>query len=390
MVRKSYKKTKTRIRKKRKNKFFSYAVIFIWVILLGTSIGIYSYNHSNKHTKMVIAATDNKNQNNRKSDDNRLNKQNVDNKSSKNDKSDKKDNNVKEKGSIKEKSNITDKKDSSIKKKEAISVVIDSNKKVENKKVENKNTQQSTTEQKTKSTTIENKEASKSKGTENAKDTYDNVKKVKFNAENKVIVIDPGHADHPNLEKEPIAPGSKTMKIKDGGGTRGTFTKTPEYVVAMKVAKKLKTLLEQKGFTVIMTKTDNSVSLGNVERAEIGNKANAALVIRIHADGAANASAHGASMLVPALTKCTAPIYDESKRCGKIVIDTLTKEVGMYNRGVVYRKDITGFNWSKVPVILIEMGFMTNEQEDHLLNSPDYQDSIAKGLADGIQKALTP
>ena len=391
MGRKSYKKTKTRIRKNRKNKFFRYAVIFIWVILFGTSIGIYSYNHSNKHTKMVIAATDNKKQNNRKSNDNGLNKQNVDNKINKNDKSDKKDNNVKEKGSITEKSNTTNKEDSSIKKKEVISVVIDSNKKVENKKVENKNTQQSNTEeQKTKSTTIENKESSKSKCTENAKDTYDNVKKVKFNAENKVIVIDPGHADHPNLEKEPIAPGSKTMKIKDGGGTRGTFTNTPEYVVAMKVAKKLKTLLEQKGFTVIMTKTDNSVSLGNIERAEIGNKANAALVIRIHADGAANTSAHGASMLVPALTKCTASIYDESKRCGKIVIDTLTKEVGMYNRGLVYRKDITGFNWSKVPVILIEMGFMTNEQEDHLLSSPDYQDSIAKGLADGIQKALTP
>ena len=364
---KAYKKTnsKKKIKRKKKNKFFSYVAVFIWVALLGTSIGIYAHSHNNKQIKLIIAATDNKNQDNEKNNENKINnedkinKQTVDNKSEK------------ETKTIIKESN-------SVNKEEKSSTVSSTNTKVESKK-----TQQSTTEQKTKTTNLSaNKDVTK--------DTLSSVKKVTFNAENRVIVIDPGHADHPNLEKEPIAPGSSTMKIKDGGGTRGKYTGTPEYVVAMEVSKRLKTLLEQKGFTVIMTKTEDSVSLGNIERAEIGNKANAALVIRIHADGAANTAAHGASMLVPALTKYTAPIYDESKRCGKIVLDTLTKEVGMYNRGIVYRKDITGFNWSKVPVILVEMGFMSNEQEDHLLSSPGYQDDLAKGLADGIEKALTP
>ena len=213
---------------------------------------------------------------------------------------------------------------------------------------------------------------------------------MKFDPNNKVIVIDPGHAKGSNLEKEPIAPGSSIMKIKDGGGATGQFTHTPEYVIAMSVSNKLKTILEEKGFTVVMTKTDNNVSLGNVERAEIGNNANAALVIRVHADSAGESSPHGASMLVPNSNEYTKAIFDESKRCGSIVLNTMVSEVGMNSRGIVYRDDITGFNWSKVPVILVEMGFLSNEQEDKLLNTSEYQDKIAKGLADGIEKALTP
>ena len=51
----------------------------------------------------------------------------------------------------------------------------------------------------------------------------------------------------------------------------------------------------------------------------------------------------------------------------------------MKNRGVVERTDLTGFNWSKVPVILVETGFLSNPQEDKLLNSEEYQNKIAKG-----------
>lgn len=205
----------------------------------------------------------------------------------------------------------------------------------------------------------------------------------------KVIVIDPGHASRSNLEKEPLAPGSKEMKIKDGGGAAGVATKTPEHLINMNVSMKLKESLQQKGYQVVMTKTDNSVSLGNVERAEVGNKANAALVIRIHADSAENSSASGASMLVPeAMNENTKAIQGESQRCGKIILDELASEVGMKNRGVVRRSDMTGFNWSKVPVVLVEAGFLSNPQEDRSLSSNEYQDKIANALAEGISKAI--
>jgi N-acetylmuramoyl-L-alanine amidase len=47
---------------------------------------------------------------------------------------------------------------------------------------------------------------------------------------------------------------------------------------------------------------------------------------------------------------------------------------------------LTGFNWSKIPVILLEMGYMTNVQEDKLLNSDDYQNKIVLGIVDGVTK----
>jgi N-acetylmuramoyl-L-alanine amidase len=205
----------------------------------------------------------------------------------------------------------------------------------------------------------------------------------------KVIVIDPGHANKSNLEKEALKPGSSELKIKDGGGAEGIVTKTPEYLVNMQVSMKLKTLLETKGYQVVMTKTDNSVSLGNIEWANIGNQANAALVIRIHADSSDNSSVNGASMLVPAVVnQDTKAIYEESKRCGTIVLNSLVNYVGMKNRGVVEHSDMTGFNWTKVPVILVEMGFLSNANEDRLLSSEEYENKLSEGLSEGISSAI--
>lgn len=66
----------------------------------------------------------------------------------------------------------------------------------------------------------------------------------------------------------------------------------------------------------------------------------------------------------------------------------MIKDVGMNDRGVVERRDMTGFNWSDVPVILVEMGFQSNAREDKLLTTDSYQEKLAKGLADGIDQAL--
>lgn len=219
--------------------------------------------------------------------------------------------------------------------------------------------------------------------------SMDKDKAINKSVNNKTIVIDPGHASKANLDKEPIAPGSNVMKIKDGGGAEGVNTKTSEYTICMKVALNLKSILEQKGFNVVMTKTDNALSLGNIERAEIGNKAKADLVIRIHADSMEDSSIRGASMLVPkAINHNTESIYEESKRVGKIIIDTYAKELGVKNRGLQFREDMTGFNWSKVPVILLEMGFLSNAEEDKLLSSEEYQKKSAEAIAKGIVEAL--
>jgi N-acetylmuramoyl-L-alanine amidase len=204
----------------------------------------------------------------------------------------------------------------------------------------------------------------------------------------KVIVLDPGHSVKGNNGQEKLSPDSNTMKIKDPGGAQGIVTKTPEYVVAMKVAVKLKSLLEQNGFTVIMTKTQDSENSGNIDRAEVGNKNNADLVVRIHCDSSTSQSARGASMLVPAPVGYAKSINDVSKKYGQTILNDLVATAGMNNKGLVERSDLTGFNWSKVPTVLVEMGFMSNPQEDKLLNQEEYQNKLVSGLSKGIMDSL--
>ena len=54
--------------------------------------------------------------------------------------------------------------------------------------------------------------------------------------------------------------------------------------------------------------------------------------------------------------------------------------------GVFERKDITGFNWSKVPVIILEMGFMSNYNEDTMLSNPNYQKKIKNSVSEAIDE----
>ena len=204
----------------------------------------------------------------------------------------------------------------------------------------------------------------------------------------KTVVIDPGHGPGGNSEKEAQSPDSSIMKIKDGGGADGINSKTPEYVITMNVSLKLKSLLEANGINVIMTKEDINLVPGNIERAEVGNNNNADLAIRIHCDSADVTSAKGASMLVPAPVGYATDIAGISRTYGEIILNSLVANVGMYNRGVLERSDLTGFNWSKVPVVLIEMGFLSNPEEDSLLNDASYQEKIAQGLCNGILEAL--
>lgn len=230
----------------------------------------------------------------------------------------------------------------------------------------------------------EKEEAARTKETE--KKFEDKTRKTK-EKNNITIVIDPGHAAKANLEKEPLSPGSNVMKIKDGGGASGVVTGTPEYKIAMRVAKALNEKLTAKGYKAIMTKTDENLSLGNVERAEIGNKANADLVIRLHCDSFNNASAKGASILIPkGVNENTKVIAASSEKYGKILLDTYCSKMNIKNRGLIYSEDMTGFNWSKVPVVLIEMGFLSNPDEDNMMSESSFPEKSATAISEGIEK----
>lgn len=201
-----------------------------------------------------------------------------------------------------------------------------------------------------------------------------------------LICLDPGHATDPAIGRqvEPIGPGSRVTKIKDGGGAAG------EAEVVLAIARRTRTELQRRGYRVVMTRDGAPYRGGNVERARFCNRHRAALMLRIHADGSESASRRGASTLYPALRRgWTDDVDRPSLRAARSVQRSLVAATGARDLGLLPRSDLTGFNWANVPVILVETGFMTNPGERRLLRSAGYQARVARGLAAGVA-AFTP
>lgn len=212
-------------------------------------------------------------------------------------------------------------------------------------------------------------------------------KEIKAKEKSEVtICIDAGHQEKGDSKLEPIAPWSSNKKPRVSSGTAGVGTKNREYEVNLEVAMILKELLNKEGYNVVMTREKNEVSLSNRERADIANKSMADISIKIHCDGSNNSGKRGASILIPSSeTKQLASIYGESKRYGEVLCETL-KENGIKVNGVFERKDMTGFNWSQRPVIILEMGFMSNWEDDRLLGDKLYQQKIADLIVKSLEK----
>jgi N-acetylmuramoyl-L-alanine amidase len=197
------------------------------------------------------------------------------------------------------------------------------------------------------------------------------------------IGIDAGHQGRGNSAQEPVSPGSEETKAKVTSGTQGRFTGVAEHTVNLNVALLLEEKLLDLGAEVVMVRRTPEVDISNVERATMMNDAGVDIVVRIHADGSEDASVSGASMHVPA-SQDTAEINDVSRAAGEVIFKEFISVTGAKDKGVVGRQDLSGFNWSTVPAVLIELGFMTNEDEDRLLATPEYQELCAEGLARGI------
>lgn len=204
----------------------------------------------------------------------------------------------------------------------------------------------------------------------------------------KVICVDAGHGIYSKNYKEKIAPNSSETKDAYAVGTKGRTTGVTEETLNLIVAKKLKVKLESLGAKVIMTRETAKSDMSNIDRAQLANNSKADLSIKIHANGSESTSSKGMLMMVPSSKYVSADVASKSKKAGDLMLKSMLAETGAKSLGVQEFSNMTGFNWSTVPIVMLEMGFMTNPEEDKLLNQEQYQNKIVNGISDGVLKYL--
>lgn len=203
----------------------------------------------------------------------------------------------------------------------------------------------------------------------------------------KLVCIDAGHQGKGMNDTEPNAPGSDVMKAKVTSGTAGAYTGLAEHELNLKVALCLRDILLEKGYSVLMVRESADVTISNAERAILANDCGASLLIRIHANGASDPSVKGA------MTLCQTPsnpdngfCYPEARRLSESVLSAFCDTTGMKYLYISETDTMTGINWCKVPATIIEMGFMSNKQDDRYMADPSFPMLAARGIAEGVDR----
>lgn len=211
-----------------------------------------------------------------------------------------------------------------------------------------------------------------------------------------VIVVDPGHnGRYRKTVNTRLVPAGNGKKACNSSGT-STSTGSFEHSFAWQVGVRLAGELRTRGATVVLTRPDDAGTGPCVdERAAIGNRANADLVVSIHADGDDRRDTRGFHLIVsPAMAggnaAQTASISIAERLRVSIENRTAMPRSNYIGQGtaISVRTDLGGLNLSRGPAVLLEAGNMRNAKDAALLTSTGWQAALAQALADGVQTAL--
>ena len=197
--------------------------------------------------------------------------------------------------------------------------------------------------------------------------------KVFSGAISKRIILDSGHG------------------LPDGGavGANGTI----ESMINIKIAKETEKLLKKSGYTVIMTRTDEKTiaDKGNTisekkksdmyRRLEIMNSSDADIFVSIHLNKFTDRRYRGAQVL-----------YSGNFQQSELLASLIQKEFHKLSENESKRTHLKApsgiflLNRAQIPAVIAECGFLSNFEEEELLNKKEYQKKLAKAIVKGIEE----
>ena len=171
---------------------------------------------------------------------------------------------------------------------------------------------------------------------------------------------------------------AKTKIVIDAGhggvdaGAVGKYKKLKEKDLALEVTLKVNKELTRLGFKTILTRSsDVYPSLSS--RYTLANNNNANLFLSVHFNSSTNETASGIETL-----------YKNNSGFANSLQNALIKETNAKNRGLKYRNDLAVLNGSKMNAALVELGFLSNKNEESLISTTEYKNKLANALVKGI------
>ena len=205
-----------------------------------------------------------------------------------------------------------------------------------------------------------------------------------------VVCIDPGHQENGRFVTEPIGPGLSGKTSGKGGMAQGSGTLRKEDLVVLETAMRLREVLMAQGATVVLTREVQDVFHTNIERCEIAEAAGAHIMLRLHCNNSSNKNKTGIQIYSPLNSDYARAVAspEEYRLMGETLLAAMKDAVGYEQKdatGVVRLNDnYVGNNWARMACFLVEMGYMSNVSEDIKLATPEYQQMLAEGMAQGV------
>ncbi|ACL70300.1 N-acetylmuramoyl-L-alanine amidase [Halothermothrix orenii] len=198
--------------------------------------------------------------------------------------------------------------------------------------------------------------------------------------EYEVLSPTPSHVIKVRLKKEEKKELTNIIAIDAGHGgfDPGALgvTGLKEKIVTLDIARKVKTLLEDEGYRVLMTRTDDTfISLK--DRVKKANDARARIFVSIHANAFNESYSEGIE------TYISPDKTGNSLLLAQNLQEQLVRELKLENRGVK-QEELYVLNHSSMPAALVEVGFLSNPHEETLLRSELFRKRVARALYRGI------